>query len=173
MSKHRHVGCQSRGKRLECWRCVLRFKFGWAYLEKKPQMYLFWPYYWKGQIRVRFGLFLLIHSPKLKSEHTAPTFQPLASGLTPHMPMFGHHKIFIFWWEGKILKWKSTQLTGKNFVKKNYIPFLIYERQPNQVQPQFFGDSILFHHYLTPSLLTRYYVTFQYVHDLLIIYHYT
>ena len=117
-SKHRHVGCQSRGKRLECWRCVLRFKFGWAYLEKKPQMYLFWPYYWKGQIRVRFGLFLLIHSPKLKSEHTAPTFQPLASGLTPHMPMFGHHEIFTFWWEGKILKWKSTQLTVKNFVKK-------------------------------------------------------
>ena len=148
MSNHRHVGCPSRGKRLECWRCVLRFKFGWAYLEKKPQMYLFWPYYWKGQIRVRFGLFLLIHSPKLKSEHTAPTFQPLASGLTPHMPMFGHHEIFTFWWEGKILKWKSTQLTVKNFVKKNYIPFLIYERQPNQVQPQFFGDSILFHHYL-------------------------
>ena len=81
-------------------------------------MYLFWPYYWKGQIGVCFGLFLLIHSPKLKSEHTAPTFQPLASGLTPHMPMFGHHEIFTFWWEGKILKWKSTQLTVKNFVKK-------------------------------------------------------
>ena len=24
-SKHRHVGCQSKGKRLKCWRCVLRF----------------------------------------------------------------------------------------------------------------------------------------------------
>ena len=27
-SKYRHVGCQSRGKRFECWRCVLRFSFG-------------------------------------------------------------------------------------------------------------------------------------------------
>jgi len=27
-SNHRHVGCPSRGKRLECWRCVLRFAFG-------------------------------------------------------------------------------------------------------------------------------------------------
>ena len=116
--------------------------------KKSPKCTFFWPFYWKGQIRVCFGLFLLIHSTKLKSEHTAPTFQPLASGLTPHMPMFWHHEIFTFWWEGKILKWKSTQLTVKNFVKKNYIPILIYERQPNQVQPQFFGDSILFHHYL-------------------------
>jgi hypothetical protein len=24
-SDHSHVGCQSRGKKLECWRCVLRF----------------------------------------------------------------------------------------------------------------------------------------------------
>ena len=33
---------------------------------------------------------------KLKSEYTAPTFQPLAFGLTPHMPMFGSHEIFPF-----------------------------------------------------------------------------
>ena len=38
-------------------------------------------------------------------------------------------------------------------MKKNYIPFLIYERQPNQVRPQFFGDSILFHHYLLDSVI--------------------
>jgi len=34
------------------------------------------------------------HSSKCKSEHTAPTFQPLASGWTPHMPMVGRHEIF-------------------------------------------------------------------------------
>ena len=27
-SNHRHVGCPSIGKRLECWLCVLRFAFG-------------------------------------------------------------------------------------------------------------------------------------------------
>ena len=46
------------------------------------------------------------------------------------------------------MKQKSTQLMVKKCVKKLYIPFLIYERQPNQVQPQFSGDSVLFHHYL-------------------------
>ena len=42
------------------------------------------------------GFFLQIRSAKLKYEHTAPTFQPLASGLTPHMHMFGCHEIFTF-----------------------------------------------------------------------------
>ena len=46
------------------------------------------------------------------------------------------------------MKQKSTRLTVKNLVLKKYIKFLIYERQPNQVQPQFLGDSILFHPYL-------------------------
>ena len=50
-SNHRHVGCPSRGKRLECWRSVLRFAFGWVYLEKKPQRYLIWPYYWGIRIK--------------------------------------------------------------------------------------------------------------------------
>ena len=35
-SKHRHVGCLSRGNGLQCWRIVLRFNFAWAYLEKEP-----------------------------------------------------------------------------------------------------------------------------------------
>ena len=39
-SKHRHVWCLSRGKMWECWRCVLRYYLGWAYLEKNPPMYL-------------------------------------------------------------------------------------------------------------------------------------
>ena len=53
---------------------------------------------------VRWGLFLNIRSPKLKSEHTAPTFKPLASRLTSQMPTFGRHEIFTFQWEGQILK---------------------------------------------------------------------
>ena len=48
---------------------------------------------------------------------------------------------------GQIFNWKSTQLTVKIFVKKFHIPFLIYERQPNQAQPQFFGYPNFFHHY--------------------------
>ena len=36
-TKHRHVGCLSRGNSLQCWCIVLRFKFRWAYLEIKPQ----------------------------------------------------------------------------------------------------------------------------------------
>ena len=38
---------------------------------------------------------------------------------------------------GQIFNWKSTKLTVKIFVKQFHIPFLIYERQPNQAQPQF------------------------------------
>ena len=40
---------------------------------------------------------------------------------------------------------------GQKFCEKMYIPFHIYERQLNQVQPQFFDDFILFHHYLLTS----------------------
>ena len=40
-------------------------------------------------------------------------------------------------------------------MKKIYIPFFIYERQPNQVQPQIFVDSNLFHHYLIYSPVPR------------------
>ena len=46
--------------------------------------------------------YLQIRSPKFKSEHTAPTFQSIASGYTPHMTMFGHSKIFNFQWVGSI-----------------------------------------------------------------------
>ena len=49
----------------------------------------------KSPQRTLIWLFLQIHSPKLISEHTAPTFQPLASGLTPHMPMFGCPEILL------------------------------------------------------------------------------
>ena len=49
--------------------------------------------------------------------------------------------------------------------QKNYILFLIYERQPNQVQPQFFGDSNLLHHYLPrmgKAMLQNTFVTTKY-----------
>ena len=49
---------------------------------------------------------------------------------------------------GSTFEVKIHQLTVKFFLKKICIPFLIDERQPNQVQAQFFGDSNLFHHYL-------------------------
>ena len=51
----------------------------------------------KGTLRLgRQDGYLQICSPKLKSEHTAPTFQSIASGLTLHMTMFRCCKIFMF-----------------------------------------------------------------------------
>ena len=43
------------------------------------------------------GLHLKIGALKLISEHNPPTLQAIASGWTPHMPMFGLHIFFNFW----------------------------------------------------------------------------
>ena len=101
------------------------FNLGECISRRSPKCTLIWPFCNRAKKKVHSGLFLHKCSVKLKFEHTASTFQPLASGLTPHMPMF-----------------------GQKFCENFFIPFLIYERQPNQVQPKCFGDSILFHHYL-------------------------
>ena len=56
-----------------------------------------------------------LHSPVMikvaqDREHNPPTLQAIASGYTPHMPMFGCHEIFTFQWGAQIFKWNSTQL---------------------------------------------------------------
>ena len=56
-----------------------------------------------------FGPLLQIRSPKLKSECPGPTFQAIASGQTPHMPILGLREIFTFYWVGSVLKSISHQ----------------------------------------------------------------
>ena len=56
------------------------------------------------------GLYLKIGTPKIISGHNPPTMQAIASGSTPHMPMFGCHEIFTFQWGDTIFKWNSTHL---------------------------------------------------------------
>ena len=97
---------------------------------------------------VCWGLFLHIRSPKFKSEHTAPTFQPLASGLTPHMPIFGRHEIFTFKWEGQILKWKSTQLNVNFFLENKLFSICYIWKATKSGSASIFGNSNLFHYYL-------------------------
>ena len=68
-------------------------KLGENILIKSPQIIKF------GTLRKRAilgALCFFSRSPKLKSEHRVPTFQSLASGYTPHMPIFGHREIFTF-----------------------------------------------------------------------------
>ena len=71
------------------------------------------------------------------------------------MPMFGCYEIFTFELEGQILEMKIHPADCQKFSETIYIPYLKYERQPNQVQPQLFGDSKLFHHYLLDSMQTE------------------
>ena len=74
------------------------------WVTKKAPEHLIWPFFSKYQILMLWWLFIKIRSPNLKSKHRAPTFQSLASGLTPHMSIFRCHEIFIFLWLGPILR---------------------------------------------------------------------
>ena len=89
------MGCLSNSKRLEYWRCMLR--------EKAPGALKFGGLR-KGLNQVCLWFFLQIQINKYKStEHSAPTFQSLAFGQTPHMPLFEHRQMFTFQWMGHIL----------------------------------------------------------------------
>ena len=90
--------------------------------------------------------YLQIRSPKLKSEHTAPSFQSIATGWTPHMTVFGHCNFLNFKWVGPIFdlfSWRG------NFPQNNLLfwanDFFYAISKENAVQNNFL--------YVYPSLL--------------------
>ena len=119
--KHRQVGCLSRGKRLECWRSLLRFLFGWV---KKPLGTWFGPfsestnYYCSGGFLSRYAQPIW----NLSTEHQHSSLLPLDRH--PHMPMFRHFEIFTFQWLGPLLRSISwlLKLLEAHFLQ--FIPYL-------------------------------------------------
>ena len=97
------------------------------------------------------GLYLKIGRPKLISEHNPPTLQAIASGLTPHMPMFGCHEIVTFQWGDKIFKWNSTQLDDWLGPEKIYHLDPHPLRQYKNNSPFKILNFPLFQHYLLNS----------------------
>ena len=53
--------------------------------------------------------------------------------------------------EGSNFQLKIHPADGQKFCEHFHVSFLIYEKQPNHAQPQFFGYTNLFHHYLPYS----------------------
>ena len=74
------------------------------WVSKKAPMHLIWPFFSKYQILMIRELFMKISSPYLKSEQRAAAFKSVASGWTPHMPMFRHNEIFTFQRLGSALR---------------------------------------------------------------------
>ena len=102
---------------------------------KSPQRTIIWPYYWKGQIRVCWGLYLLIHSTKLKSgAHSANIPASCVWIDAPHAYVWTSWN-FHFLMGGSNFEVKIHPANCQNVVKKNWIPFLLYKRQSNQVLP--------------------------------------